>query len=200
MLHLGCAGENLSRGAEACLHYRLSKICSELWGVEIDKAALEQVRSFTSAANEDDRLRYLVGDVQRLDDIGIGRKFDVVLAGSVIEHLDNPGLMLQGAKSLCRAGGEVIIVTPNVFGLMQFLRVLLLRREAVNPQHTCWFSMQTLSELCHRYGLEPTQWHTGFSRRPASWSWSIKRSLGRAAFTLMPQVGGSLIGVFRPVA
>jgi hypothetical protein len=36
VLHLGCAGDaTLKGGPEACLHYRISKVTSCLWGIEL---------------------------------------------------------------------------------------------------------------------------------------------------------------------
>jgi SAM-dependent methyltransferase len=126
------------------------------------------------------------------------QQFDVILAASIIEHLSNPGLMLKSFATLCNPNGRIIIVTPHVFGLLQFIRVAFYRREAVNPQHTCWFSISILTELCSRYGLTPIEWHTGFGWRPKSFKWSIQKSLGVPLFRLFPYIGGSLIGVFRP--
>lgn len=41
------------------------------------------------------------------------RRFDVVLATEVIEHLENPRAMLRQLRELVRPGGYVILTTPN---------------------------------------------------------------------------------------
>jgi len=89
-------------------------------------------------------VNYCLGNVENLDSLAIEGKFEIVLAGSIIEHLSNPGKMLSGNSTFLRGEGVLIIVTLNVFGLSQFIRVLLMRREAVNRDHTCWFFFQTL--------------------------------------------------------
>lgn len=197
VLHLGCAGNLLQYGRDACLHYRVSKVCTGLYGIELDKTALETVKAWVPEDKEG-RIRYFAGNVEELDKILIQQKFDIVLAGSIIEHLSNPGLMLRHLRSLCRDDGKVIIITPHVFGLMQFVRVALKAEEAVNPQHTCWFSIVTLTELCSRYGLKPIEWHTGYGWKPPSLTLQIQRTLGVPFFRVVPRLGGSLIGVFVP--
>ena len=196
VLHLGCAGDYLKFGPDACLHYQISKVTDWLDGVEIDSEALEKVKAWVPE-DSSGKIKYYLGDVQDLSFL-YGNKYDIILAGSIIEHLSNPGQMLESFVELCAADGLVIIVTPHVFGLMQFLRVALYRKEAVNPDHTCWFSISTLSELCSRYNLVPVEWHTGFGWRPKSWKWTIMKNLGVPLFKIFPHLGGSLIGVFRP--
>ena len=194
VLHLGCAGEFLELGPTACLHYNLSKTAKVLWGVEINGEALAQVKNWVP--EQPGRFEYLEADVQRLEIERIGRKFEMILAGSIIEHLSNPGLMLQSFAKLLEADGRLVIVTPHVYGLLSFQRVALRRHEAVNPEHTCWFSICTLSELCFRYGFIPVEYLTGYGWRPPSLKWTIQRAIGGAFFRRFPQVGGSLIGVF----
>jgi hypothetical protein len=196
VLHLGCAGEYLAQGPNACLHGRIVEVAQCVLGVEIDASRLSQVQRWFPEGR-DGRVRYLVGDVTRLRDLSIDRRFEVILAGSIIEHLANPGDMLDGIATLCRVDTTVIITTPNVFGLLQFLHVVLCRSERVNPQHTSWFSIQSLTELCSRYRLEPTAWLTGYGWRPPSLKWSLQKILGVPFFRFLPHVGGSLIGAFR---
>jgi len=197
VLHLGCAGDYLKFGPEACLHYQISKVTNKLYGIEIDPLALETVKEWVPE-DESGRIRYFNADVQQLDFLQ-GEKFQIILAASIIEHLSNPSRILESFRTLCEHNGRLIIVTPHVFGLMQFLRVAFKRREDVNPHHTCWFSISTLTELCSRYGLTPVEWHTGFGWRPKSFTWSIQKNLGVPLFRLFPHLGGSLIGVFKPI-
>jgi SAM-dependent methyltransferase len=195
VLHLGCAGDYLAHGADVCLHGRIVGVARCVWGVEIDPHRLAQVRRWFPEDDEG-RVRYICGDVTKLQELQIDRSFEVILAGSIIEHVANPGEMLQGMRDLCDRDSRVIIVTPNAFGLLQFLRVALRKTEQVHPQHTCWFSIQTLTELCARYGLKPSLWRTGYGWRPPSLKGSLQKRFGVPFFKLLPQLGGSLIGVF----
>lgn len=194
VLHLGCAGDYLSYGKNACLHYRISQVVSQLSGVELNHNLLGLIKEWVP---ESELIKYWHGDAETLEKLGINGKYDVVLAGSIIEHLSNPGKMLSGLTNYLNDKGELIIVTPNVFGLLQFIRVCIMRREAVNPEHTCWFSVQTLSELCARYNFYSKEWLTGYGWREPNFSWRVKLFFGIPFFKIFPWIGGSLIGVFQ---
>jgi 2-polyprenyl-3-methyl-5-hydroxy-6-metoxy-1,4-benzoquinol methylase len=193
VLHFGCAGDHLDEGPQACLHIQLSKVTKLLWGVEIDAAAIEKLEKWLPA---DGRHKYFCADVQALPIATIGRRFEVVLAGSIIEHLPNPGTMLESARALLETNGQLIIVTPNPFGLMQFLRVALKKYEAGNKQHNCWFSQKTLNQLVSVYGFTPREYYTGYGYRPVSFGWRLQKMLGVPFFRIFPHLGGSLLGVF----
>jgi 2-polyprenyl-3-methyl-5-hydroxy-6-metoxy-1,4-benzoquinol methylase len=197
VLHLGCAGDFLSAGRDACLHVQISRCAKELWGVELDPDALGQVMDWLPEDPEAG-IRYSRGDVEDLESLEIDRTFDTVLVGSIIEHLANPGRMLVGVRKHVSPDGRVLLVTPHVFGLLQFLRVAFRKTEAVHPQHTSWYSISTLTEMCRRHGLEPVEWFTGYSYRRPSWTVSLKRAVGVPFFRLFPHLGGSLLGVFKP--
>ena len=195
VLHLGCAGEYLDYGPGRCFHGRIIEVARTVWGIEIDRERLAQVQRWFPE-DDDGQVRYLCGDVTNLQQLGINGDFELILAGSIIEHLANPGEMLQGIRGLCGPHSTVIIVTPHAFGLSQFLRVALRRTELVGPRHTCWFSIQTLTELCARSGLRPSQWLTGYGWQPPTLKWALQKGIGVPFFRMFPHLGGSLIGVF----
>ena len=74
--------------------------------------------------------------------------------------------MLRRHRAL-RPGGELILSTPNPFGLTPVLHTWLLGREAVNAQHTCYFSRRTLRHLVERYGFRIRAIH--LAGRPSRW-------------------------------
>ncbi len=90
-----------------------------------------------------------VGNVEKLEDIEWDKKFDIVFAGELIEHLNNPGLFLRGVKSCLKEHGELIITTPNAFAIRRIPR-LLWRNEVQHPDHTFCFSYSTLATLFTR--------------------------------------------------
>jgi 2-polyprenyl-3-methyl-5-hydroxy-6-metoxy-1,4-benzoquinol methylase len=196
ILHLGCAGDHLNKGPQNNFHLNLSKKARALWGVEIDRNALQIVRSWLPE-DSSGRFRYFCEDVQSMELGGNDQKFDVIVVGSIIEHLSNPGLMIEKLHKFCTFDTEIIIVTPHAFGIMNYLRVLLRKREAINKQHTCWFSVATLSELCSRYQLKATEWHTGFGWRPDSLKRTIQKTVALPIFKTLPHLGGSLISVLK---
>jgi len=84
ILDLGCVGEGPS---PSWLHFSLVQWGKEVLGVDIDKTKINRLR----------KLGYNVicGNAER---IKINKKFDVVIAGELIEHLSNPGLFLENIK------------------------------------------------------------------------------------------------------
>ncbi|HLB67057.1 MAG TPA: class I SAM-dependent methyltransferase [Thermoplasmata archaeon] len=82
------------------------------------------------------------------------RKFDVIVAADLIEHLGNPGRFLQRAAAHLRSDGRLCIVTPNAGSLNTAVKGILGMRVAINPEHTCWFDRTTLRQLLERYGFE----------------------------------------------
>jgi ubiquinone/menaquinone biosynthesis C-methylase UbiE len=198
VLHLGCAGDALlSYGAEASVQYKLLKVAKKVWGVELNPDSLNQIKQWCPESPNDDSIRYFTGNVERLEELNINQTFDVIVAGAIIEHLSNPGLMLTGLKRFCNSNTIILISTPHVWGVLQFMRVLVYRNEAVNPEHTCWYSIPTITELTSRYGYIPVEFATGYSWKQPSLKWKIKKFLGTLFFTLFPHLGGSLLVSFR---
>jgi len=79
--------------------------------------------------------------------------FDTIILGELIEHLENPGACLAGCRRALRAGGRIIISTPNVFSPMLGLMYFKNYDKAFNPEHVTWFCPQTLRALIERSGL-----------------------------------------------
>jgi SAM-dependent methyltransferase len=83
------------------------------------------------------------------EDLPFQNCFDVVLAGELVEHLDNMGRFCHSAWNALREDGVLIVTTPNNWAISKVLRALIVGRECCHPEHTCWYSPQTL-----RYILE----------------------------------------------
>lgn len=78
---------------------------------------------------------------------------DVIVAGELIEHIENPLQFLKSfvnMKSLC--GKSLILSTPNATALHNFL-IGLASRESTHHDHLCIFSYKTLTTLCRRAGF-----------------------------------------------
>jgi SAM-dependent methyltransferase len=80
---------------------------------------------------------------------------DVVFAGELIEHLSNPGRFFECSLKNLRSGGQLVITTPNAFSFAKLARVIARRTNEppVNPEHTCYYTPQTLSHLASRFGF-----------------------------------------------
>ena len=74
------------------------------------------------------------------------KKIDVVIAGDVIEHVDNQGLLLDNIRNHLREDGLLIITTPNAKWPTVFM--------PNNPTHTSWHDRNTLRAILERHGFE----------------------------------------------
>ncbi len=147
VLHLGCVNHKAPRTVAEernSLHCQLVRHFLELHilGMDIDEQGIEQMRLRG--------LTVTVGDAQAL---AARAEFDTVLAGELIEHLENPGLCLERCRRALKPGGRLLVSTPNVFSVMLALMYLKDYDKAFNPEHSAWFCPQTLRELVSRSGL-----------------------------------------------
>ncbi len=191
VLHLGCsAGRYLADRVErnSLLHALIEGVSAELYGIDIDESSLERMRSRLGFQN------LFVGDAEKLDQVEIDRKFDVVLAGDILEHLSCPGAMLEGSKRFLESNGEIVLSTNNAFGLhFQIKRWIGRYKEHV--EHVCFFSPETLINLFERHGFRVIEMYGAYTEPP----WTLKQKvifwIGRPILELVPKLSGTLIVV-----
>lgn len=100
VLDLGCATGSLAR--------LLSSWGCTVVGVELDPEAAKLAERWCELV--------VVGDLDHLD-LGLtfeNRQFDVVVAGDVLEHLRDPGRVLDQIRELIAPGGHLALSVPNV--------------------------------------------------------------------------------------
>jgi SAM-dependent methyltransferase len=143
VLDLGCIDEKEDAFKDAnWLHKHLKNKSKFCVGIDYNKNAVIKLQS----------LGYEIyfGDVQYYD---LNRKFDVVVAADIIEHLDNfKGFFASVNKSLTD-DGRLVITTPNPWFFLRFLRCLVKGDPGCNPNHVVWFCKETLKELLERNGF-----------------------------------------------
>lgn len=108
-----------------------------------------------------DEVKYLCDEgynmkVANAETFELDKKFDVIFAGELIEHLSNPGLLLRQSKKHLKKDGLLILTTPNTFYLPRLLKCIKNIEDDpdVNPEHTTWFSPSTLCTLLTREGFD----------------------------------------------
>lgn len=153
VLELGCvdarptrrAGASSARQADL-LFRRIVEINPKTLGVDVDAEGVAAlVRAGYTA---------VCADVQTMD---LGKQFDTIVAGEIIEHLENPGQFLQTLRRHLKRGGRLIITTPNPFYALQAWKIWLHGRPRCNEGHVAWFDPLTLTALLRRCGLEPVE-------------------------------------------
>lgn len=151
VLDLGCvdsrpARENTAHRIEHkpnLLFRRLVEINPNTLGVDIDAAGVEVLKGMGYQA--------VCANVETMD---LGRRFDAIIAGELIEHLENPGLFLRNMHRHLSEQGVLIISTPNPFYQNQVWKIWRYGRPAVHEDHTNWQDPITLKQLFHRTGFE----------------------------------------------
>jgi 2-polyprenyl-3-methyl-5-hydroxy-6-metoxy-1,4-benzoquinol methylase len=199
VLHLGCLGETCRAASEReaffltsrSLHARLGEVSARLVGVDLESEALTALQR---AGYPD----VYGGDVENLNDVGLPSiGFDVVVAGDIIEHLSNPGRMLDGIRDILERGGELVVTTPNAYGLPNYLRFLKgnLREGA---DHVQSYSPFTLGYLLARHGWSVSSALSCHQARAESLSGRTAFAAGRWILRQFPKLGGTLLFVCRP--
>lgn len=146
VLHLGAVDRlDPSKFPIAYLHREITKVAESVVGVDLDKEGIE-------LAKEDGIHNVIYGNVEEMDNIPLNEKFTLILATEIIEHLSNQGKFLEGIKRFFTPNTEMIITTPNSFSFQRFIPTLFLRKEIVHPEHTCYYSYNTLKNLLERHG------------------------------------------------
>ena len=79
---------------------------------------------------------------------------DLIVAGEIIEHLDDSGSFLEGLHSLVKPGGRLVVTTPNASGLLNAGAAALAGYEVNHPDHVTLYSCYTLTNLLRRHGWE----------------------------------------------
>lgn len=149
VLHLGCADHpfldaRLATGS--LLHAAIAGVADVLFGVDLDQVGVQRLRA---AGYE----RILVGDVERLDDLALTARFDVVVAGELLEHLANPGLFLRAVPRVLAEGGRLLLTVPSATSLRAVVNTIR-GREHVHPDHVAYYSPRTLTRLLEAHGFE----------------------------------------------
>jgi SAM-dependent methyltransferase len=144
----GC--QLLNEQSGAWLHEHLAGVAAELIGLDLDVAGVEDARRRGYAAHAVD-----CRDVEAVRALGLPPA-DLVVAGEVIEHLDDPGSFLDGLHALVAPGGLLVVTTPNAAGLVN-AAALLGNYEVNHPDHVVLFTCRTLDAMLGRHGWHPVE-------------------------------------------
>jgi len=198
VLHLGCTNYPYTDDAIAAdmlLHFDLEKVAAEIWGVDADREGIDILESRGSK-------NIVQGDLEYLDDCPLNNTFDIIVAGEVIEHLNNPGLFLNGIKRFMNDDSELIVTTVNTYCAMRFFyygaRGRRGKAEPVHPDHVAYYSYSTLKLLAERHGFEVTRFYFydlgNEHRRFVRW---FNKIVNDICVRLVPQWSDGLIAICR---
>lgn len=92
---------------------------------------------------------------------------------------------------------EILITTPNAFGLLHFIRYTAnVFREG--SDHVLSLSIFTLQNLLGRHGFHIEGPYTYYNRPASGWKDILRYLIGIPFFKTFPEFGGTLLVVARP--
>jgi 2-polyprenyl-3-methyl-5-hydroxy-6-metoxy-1,4-benzoquinol methylase len=197
VLHLGCTNYPYTREAiekNALLHLQLREHAAQLYGMDYDREGLEILKKYGVE-------NLYQGDLEDLSALELDETFEVIIAGEMIEHLNNPGLFLEGVKRLMDADSRLVITTINAFCGLRFFYYFLRGRSGVNepvhPDHVAYYSYSTLSLLLRRHNLAVEEflfYDLGEEHRKGKWYFNF---INDVSVKFTPQLADGLIAVCR---
>lgn len=153
IIHVGCVDHlpliDEKRRNGNWLHERLTKICNECLGVDINQEGLDYIKSIGFSD-----VCYLNIIEDEVPNTIKDRKWDYMLLGELLEHIDNPVEFLKNINIKYQQHADKLIITvPNAFRLQNFSAALKYQ-EWINSDHRYWFSPYTLAKVATNAGFE----------------------------------------------
>ena len=197
VLDLGCVDHDLIRRDRSLwLHDVIRATAKKCVGVDYVQDVVEILKK------EGYDIR--AGNVET---INLNEKFDLVMAGELIEHLPNPGRLLETARRHLNETGLLVLTTPNATGLYYFLNNLCFRHDRDNPDHCLMFTVCTMQKLLEKCGFEMVdakyimgwspQGHASGFFRLLAW---MKNIIKAPVYLLFPTLCHRMFIVARPLA
>ena len=143
VLDLGCVMHDPAAYASRYfLHRAIAEVAADVTGLDLHAEGVENLRSLGFNA--------VVGNAEKF---AFDDKFDVIVAGDIIEHLNNLDGFLTSVRGALKPGGLLIVQTPNPWHWRFIVKSALKSEINVNFEHTCWFCVRTWRQLVARYDM-----------------------------------------------
>lgn len=149
----------------ASLHEYIRRLNADVLGVDIDAEGIAILKGRG--------YNVICADVETM---ALGRRFDTIVAGEIIEHLCNPGRALVTLREHLKPSGRLILTTCNPFYINQFWKIWKYDAVQVHEEHTAWFDPWTLGRLLDLsgYTVDRLCW-VQVKRRHGRWRiWPIR--------------------------
>jgi SAM-dependent methyltransferase len=105
------------------------------------------------------------GDVMTLSHHLDGRRFDCVLCGELIEHLERPYDFLRGLREVVTPGGRLVLTTPNPIGVPTlWFELTRSHRRFYTSDHRFYFTPRWVERM-----LDDTGWGVRKVRAVGLW-------------------------------
>jgi 2-polyprenyl-3-methyl-5-hydroxy-6-metoxy-1,4-benzoquinol methylase len=94
------------------------------------------------------------------EDVGMDQSFDVVVCSETIEHLENPRHVFRALGRLVRAGGTIVLTTPNQESIRSYAGLIAAGHFTqflgnCYPAHITALLRLDLTRMCQEVGFGP---------------------------------------------
>ena len=154
VIHIGCSDHiqviNEKIQTNTWLHKLITDNSKNCIGIDIDRESIAYIKNSLGYTN------VFHGDILSDDFDAIKQtKWDYVVFGEIMEHIDNPVNFLKVFKSRFGANVERFIITvPSIYNKRQFGNMLKYK-EVINSDHRFWFTPYTISKIVAAAGFIP---------------------------------------------
>ncbi|QQG44081.1 MAG: class I SAM-dependent methyltransferase [Candidatus Roizmanbacteria bacterium] len=135
ILDIGCA-----QNPE--IHLEIAKKSKKTVGIDLNKKGINDLKKKGLEAYE-----------MSAEEINLKYKFDYIIAGELIEHLNNPGLFIEGMIKHLKPDGKIIMTTPNISSILLYTLIVLFDKTQ-DPTHIFYFDKKNLEAFVSRYNLK----------------------------------------------
>ncbi|RLJ09138.1 MAG: hypothetical protein DRP13_01020 [Candidatus Aenigmatarchaeota archaeon] len=149
VLDIGCIG-GIGKNNDKFTHNIIRNVTKEVIGIDINKQKIEYYNKRG--------YNIMFGDIQD-PSLKINKKFDVVFAGEIIEHVEDQKTFLNNVKKMLKPDGIFILSTPNAHDIAYHINRIFFRIKddyitCKNIGHVIIHSYGTIRYLLEKYGFE----------------------------------------------
>jgi len=154
VIHIGCSDHiqviNEKIETNTWLHKLITDNSKNCIGIDIDRESIDYIKNKLGYTN------VIHGDILTDEFDGLKQtKWDYVVFGEIMEHIDNPVNFLKVFKTRFGANVDRFIITvPSIYNKRQFGNMLKFK-EVINSDHRFWFTPYTISKIVAEAGYRP---------------------------------------------
>jgi len=153
IIHMGCVDhlpiieEKIKKNT--WLHNRLVEKSEFCLGIDINEEGIDHMKKM---GYPDVICHNIIEDIPCPEIINT--KWDYMIMGEILEHVDNPVMFLSSIKEKYSGCIDKIIITvPSAFRYVNF-KYILKGIEKINSDHRYWFTPYTLAKIVSSAGLK----------------------------------------------
>ncbi len=167
IIHLGCLDHNKETitkkiAENTWLHKKLTGVAAHCLGIDIDQKLIDDIKTEPGMGN------IICSDIS-VDDIRpeiTSCRWDYLVCGEIIEHVDNPILFLSSIREKYASFiNEIIVTVPNSLNLNHIKRVFK-TIENINSDHRYSFTPYNISKILVISGYNPKEIRTALHFDP----------------------------------